>query len=69
MWEKTKTEQVQKVKKQDLDALNHLGLKGSLIISQHVVGSNIQDFEYTPKPNYPGPFKIFNEMDEEGLIR
>ncbi len=43
--------------------------QGYLIISRHVVGEDIQDFEYTPKPGYPGPFKIFNEMDEEGLIR
>ena len=43
--------------------------QGYLIISRHVVGSDIQDFEYTPKPSYPGPFKIFNEMNEEALIR
>ena len=43
--------------------------QGYLIISRHVVGSDIQDFEYTPKPGYPGPFKIFNEINEEGLIR
>ena len=43
--------------------------QGYLIISRHVVGEDIQDFEYTPKPGYPGPFKIFNEMDKESLIR
>jgi DNA polymerase epsilon subunit 1 len=43
--------------------------QGYLIISRHVVGSDIADFEYTPQPKYPGPFKIFNEMNEEGLIR
>ena len=24
---------------------------------------------YTPKPAYPGPFKVFNEKDERGLLR
>ncbi len=43
--------------------------QGYLIISRHVVGSDVQDFEYTPTPKYPGPFKIFNEIDEESLIR
>lgn len=43
--------------------------QGYLIISRHVVGDDIQDFEYTPKPSYPGPFKIFNELTEEDLIR
>lgn len=43
--------------------------QGYLIISRHVVGSDVHDFEYTPTPKYPGPFKIFNEIDEESLIR
>ena len=43
--------------------------QGYLIISRQIVGADIQDFEYTPKPKYPGKFKIFNELDEEGLIR
>ncbi len=43
--------------------------QGYLIISRHVVSSDVQDFEYTPKPSYPGPFKIFNELTEEDLIR
>lgn len=28
-----------------------------------------QNFEYTPKPSFPGPFHIFNEPNEEALIR
>ena len=28
--------------------------QGYLIISRHVVGSDIQNFEYTPSPKYPG---------------
>jgi len=43
--------------------------QGYLIISRDVVGQDIDDFEYTPKPVYPGPFRIFNELTEEDLIR
>lgn len=28
-----------------------------------------QNFEYTPKPTFPGPFHIFNEPNEEAVIR
>ncbi|CAM9095659.1 unnamed protein product, partial [Laminaria digitata] len=28
-----------------------------------------QNFEYTPKPSFPGPFHIFNEPNEEAVIR
>ena len=43
--------------------------QGYLIISRDVVGKDVEDFEYTPKPSYPGPFAIFNERTEEELIR
>lgn len=43
--------------------------QGYLIISRHVVGKDVANFEYTPKPKYPGPFVVFNEMTEEALIR
>ena len=43
--------------------------QGYLIISRDVVSQDVDDFEYTPKPIYPGPFKIFNEATEEDLIR
>jgi DNA polymerase epsilon subunit 1 len=43
--------------------------QGYLIISRHVVSQDVNDFEYTPKPNYPGPFHIFNEATEEALLR
>jgi DNA polymerase epsilon subunit 1 len=36
--------------------------RGYLIISREVVGEDIADFEYTPKPQFPGPFTIFNEV-------
>jgi DNA polymerase family B, exonuclease domain len=36
--------------------------RGYLIISREVVGEDIADFEYTPKPQFPGSFTIFNEV-------
>lgn len=43
--------------------------QGYLICSRSIVSQDVSDFEYTPKPKYPGPFHIFNEQDEESLIR
>jgi DNA polymerase epsilon subunit 1 len=43
--------------------------QGYLILSRHVVSKDVQDFEYTPKPGYPGPFHIYNEATEEDLLR
>ena len=44
------------------------GPQGYLIVSRSVVSSDIQDFEYTPKPTYPGPFHIYNEANEKDLL-
>ncbi|KAL1407078.1 DNA polymerase epsilon catalytic subunit [Vanrija albida] len=43
--------------------------QGYLITNREIVGEDIEDFEYTPKPEYEGEFTIFNEPDEPGLIR
>jgi DNA polymerase epsilon subunit 1 len=43
--------------------------QGYLIISRDVVGEDVEDFEYTPKPGMEGPFIVFNEVNEEALIR
>jgi DNA polymerase epsilon subunit 1 len=42
---------------------------GYLITSRSIVSEDIEDFNYTPKPSYPGVFRIFNEQDEEATIR
>lgn len=42
--------------------------QGFLITNREVVSEDIDDFDYTPKPEYPGPFMIFNEPDEKALI-
>ncbi|ORY88326.1 DNA polymerase epsilon catalytic subunit A [Leucosporidium creatinivorum] len=43
--------------------------QGFLITNREIVSADIEDFEYTPKPEYDGPFTIFNEADEAATIR
>lgn len=42
--------------------------QGFLITNREIVSEDIADFDYTPKPEYPGPFMIFNEPDEKGVL-
>ncbi|KAJ2898425.1 hypothetical protein MKZ38_003932 [Zalerion maritima] len=42
--------------------------QGFLITNREIVSEDIADFEYTPKPEYQGPFMIFNEPDEKAVI-
>ncbi|KAK7935871.1 dna polymerase epsilon protein [Apiospora marii] len=42
--------------------------QGFLITNREIVSEDISDFDYTPKPEYPGPFMIFNEPDEKAVI-
>jgi len=46
-----------------------LDRQGYLITNREVVSADIDDFEYTPKPSYPGEFKIFNEPNEKAVLR
>jgi DNA polymerase epsilon subunit 1 len=43
--------------------------QGYLIVSRSIVSQDISDFDYTPQTNYPGPFHIYNEINEEQLLR
>ncbi|KAJ1654851.1 DNA polymerase epsilon catalytic subunit [Dispira simplex] len=43
--------------------------QGYLITNREVVSQDIGDFEYTPKPEFEGPFIIFNERNERALLR
>ncbi|KAJ1092585.1 hypothetical protein NDU88_005695 [Pleurodeles waltl] len=43
--------------------------QGYLITNREIVSEDIEDFEFTPKPEYEGPFCIFNEPDEARLIQ
>ncbi|ORY84392.1 DNA polymerase epsilon [Protomyces lactucae-debilis] len=42
--------------------------EGFLITNREIVAGDIEDFEYTPKPEFKGPFMIFNEPDEKAVI-
>ncbi|KAK4641731.1 DNA polymerase epsilon catalytic subunit [Podospora bellae-mahoneyi] len=42
--------------------------QGFLITNREVVSEDIADFDYTPRPEYPGPFMIFNEPDEKSVL-
>lgn len=42
--------------------------QGFLITNREVVSEDIADFEYTPRPEYPGPFMIFNEPNERAVL-
>lgn len=41
--------------------------QGFLITNREIVSEDIEDFEFTPKPEYEGPFTVFNEPDEVRL--
>ena len=36
--------------------------QGYLITNREIIASDVDDFEYTPKPEFEGQFIIFNEM-------
>ena len=38
-------------------------------MNREVVGEHISDFEYTPKPEFEGPFVVYNEGNELALLR
>ncbi|XP_052805264.1 DNA polymerase epsilon catalytic subunit A-like [Mya arenaria] len=43
--------------------------QGYLITNREIISQDIEDFEYTPRPEFPGPFIIFNESDEFTLLQ
>lgn len=42
--------------------------RGYLICNRSIISDDIENFEYTPKPEFEGPFTIFNEPDEASTI-
>lgn len=44
-----------------------LCFQGYLITNREVIGGDVEDFEYTPKPEYEGPITVLNEPDEVGI--
>ncbi len=43
--------------------------EGFLITNREIISKDIEDFEYTPRPEYPGCFTIFNESDEKAVLQ
>ncbi|KAL3628020.1 DNA polymerase epsilon catalytic subunit A [Castilleja foliolosa] len=43
--------------------------QGYLIINRECVGEDIEDLEYTPKPEFEGCFKVHNVKDEKELLK
>ncbi|KAK5080592.1 DNA polymerase epsilon catalytic subunit [Lithohypha guttulata] len=42
--------------------------QGFLITNREIVSEDISDFDYTPRPEYEGPFMVFNELNERAVI-
>lgn len=42
--------------------------QGFLLVNREIVSEDIDDFEYSPKPEFEGPFRIFNEPDERSVL-
>lgn len=42
--------------------------QGYLLINREVVSEDIEDFEYTPKPEYEGRFEVHNEPNEKQML-
>ena len=45
-----------------------LDRQGYLLVNRAVVGGDVSDFEYTPKPEFDGPFTVVNVADERALL-
>ncbi|KAJ2953420.1 hypothetical protein O0L34_g1009 [Tuta absoluta] len=43
--------------------------QGFLITNREIISTDVEDFEYTPKPEFEGQFIIFNEENELALIQ
>ena len=41
---------------------------GYLIINREIVSQDIEDFDFTPLPEFQGPFTVYNEPNERGLL-
>ena len=44
-------------------------IQGYLLTNREVIGADVEDFEYTPKPEYEGPFTVWNMANEAAVIR
>ena len=44
-------------------------MQGYLICNREIVSEDVEDFEYTPRPEFEGPFIVYNEPDELSTIQ
>lgn len=49
--------------------MNDWLFQGFLICNREIVSQDVEDFEYTPRPEFEGPFTVFNEPDEVRQFR
>ncbi|XP_041470272.1 DNA polymerase epsilon catalytic subunit A-like isoform X2 [Lytechinus variegatus] len=43
--------------------------QGYLITNREIISEDVEDFEYTPKPEFEGPFIVFNEENEVACLQ
>lgn len=43
--------------------------RGYLITNREIISADVEDFDFTPRPEFPGHFEVFNEPDEISLLR
>ena len=43
--------------------------QGYLITNREIISEDVEDFEYTPKPEFEGPFIVYNEQNEFHLLQ
>lgn len=48
--------------------LFNITVQGYLITNREIVGGDVDDFEYTPKPEYEGHFTVLNEPNEVNYV-
>ncbi len=42
--------------------------EGFLICNRNILSADVEDFEYTPKPEYESFIKVYNEADEKSTL-
>ncbi len=46
-----------------------LDRQGYLIVNREIVSADIKNFDFTPRPEFEGPFHVYNEADELALLK
>ena len=39
-----------------------------MICNREIMSADVEDFEYTPRPEFEGNFAVFNEPDEVQIV-